>query len=399
MCDELAVVQGGRIVVPQGVGAVRRTELRADDPRRLPHASPGFVPEEMEQAMNGDPVLVFDGHNDTLLKLERAAREGIGLDFASGSKGLDIDLPRARASGLAGGFFAMFTPAMENGQFANFDRTDHGRYAPVARQDALDFTLAMFARMRRLAAELPDDLAICGSAAELDAAMGEGRLAILPHIEGAECIDTNLDALEVLYAAGLRSLGPVWSRPNAFAHGAPIYIGEPYDPDAGLTDAGRALVRECEALGVMIDLSHLNEGGFWDVAQMTTRPLVATHSNAHALSPCPRNLTDDQLRAIAESGGVVGLNFNVGFLRADCSNDRDTPIETMLRHLDHLLDHLGEDGVALGSDYDGCTLPLEIGDVTGLPRLVAAMRQAGYGEDLIDRICRRNWLNLLARSI
>jgi membrane dipeptidase len=349
--------------------------------------------------MSGDLVPVFDGHNDTILKLERTARMGAPLDFAAGAEPLDIDLPRARAAGFAGGFFAMFTPAMENGEFVVFDRTDHRRYAPVGRAEALDFTLAMFARLRRLAAELPDDLALCGSAAEAEAQMGQGRLAIIPHIEGAECIDTNLDALEVLHAAGLRSLGLVWSRPNAFAHGAPIYMGESYDAQAGLTDAGRALVRECEALGIMIDLSHLNEGGFWDVARMARKPLVATHSNARALSACPRNLTDDQLKAVRDSGGVVGLNFNVGFLRADCADDPDTPIETLLRHLDHLIEHLGEEGVALGSDYDGCTLPLEIGDVTGLPRLVAATRQAGYGEALIGRICHRNWLDLLARTI
>jgi membrane dipeptidase len=349
--------------------------------------------------MSGELVPVFDGHNDTILKLVRAARKGEAMDFAGGAEALDIDLPRARASGFAGGFFAMFTPAMENGEFVRFDRTDHRRYATVPRAEALDFTLAMFARLRRLTAELPDDLAICGTAAEAEAEMGQGRIAIIPHIEGAECIDTGLDALEVLYGAGLRSLGLVWSRPNAFAHGAPIYMGEPYDPEAGLTDAGRALVRECNAMGVMIDLSHLNEGGFWDVARLSTSPLVATHSNAHALSACPRNLTDYQLKAVRESGGVVGLNFNVGFLRSDCADDADTPIETMLRHLDHLVEHLGEEGVALGSDFDGCTLPLEIRDVTGLPRLVAAMRQAGYGDELIDRICRRNWLDLLARTI
>ncbi len=346
-----------------------------------------------------ETVAVFDGHNDTILKLERAAREGEALDFAGGAQDLDIDLPRARASGFAGGFFAMFTPALDNGEIVSFDRGDPRRYATVDRLAALDFTLAMFARMRRLAAELPDDLEICGSAAEISNAIEAGRLAVLPHVEGAECIDGNLDALEVLHAAGLRSLGLVWSRPNAFAVGAPIYGDESYDADSGLTPAGRALVRECEALGVMVDLSHLNEGGFWEVARMAGKPLVATHSNARALSPCPRNLTDDQLRAVAESGGVVGLNFNVGFLRQDCLNRPETPIETMLRHLDHMLGILGEEGVALGSDYDGCTLPNEIGDVTGLVRLVAAMRQAGYGEELIGKICRRNWLELLARTI
>jgi membrane dipeptidase len=342
---------------------------------------------------------VFDGHNDTLLKLERAARNGEAVDFAGGDATLDIDLPRARASSLAGGFFAMFTPSFANGEMIAFDQDDTRRYGPVDRQVALDFTMAMFARMRRLAAELPDDLALCGSAEDVAAEMKTRRLAILPHIEGAECIDTGLDTLEILHAAGLRSLGLVWSRPNAFAHGAPIYMGESYDPQAGLTDAGRALVRECNAMGVMIDLSHLNEGGFWDVAKLSQKPLVATHSNAHALSSCPRNLTDDQLKAVRESEGVVGLNFNVSFLRADCEDNLDTPIETMLRHLDHLVEHLGEGGVALGSDFDGCSLPLEIRDVTGLPRLVSAMRQAGYGEALIARICHRNWLDLLARTI
>lgn len=344
-------------------------------------------------------VPVFDGHNDTVLKLERAARRGEPLDFAAGAHELDIDLPRAREAGFAGGFFAMFTPALDRGEIVSFDRADPRRYAPVERREALDFTLAMFARLRRLAAELPDDLALCGSAAEIRNAMEAGRMAVLPHIEGAECIDEGLNALEVLHAAGLRSLGLVWSRPNAFAVGAPIYADEAHDAESGLTDAGRALVRECEALGVMIDLSHLNEGGFWEVARMARRPLVATHSNAHALSPCPRNLTDDQLRAVADSGGVVGLNFNAGFLRADCADKPDLPMETLLGHLDHMLAILGEEGVALGSDFDGCTLPAEIGDVGGLPRLVAAMRQAGYGEELIGKICHQNWLELLARTI
>lgn len=349
--------------------------------------------------MIDDLVPVFDGHNDTILKLECAAREGEEIDFAAGAETLDIDLPRARLSGLAGGFFAMFTPAFDNGEMVRFDQDDPRRYRPVDRQVALDLTLAMFARMRRLAAELPDDLALCRSADDIAAAMAQGRLAILPHIEGAECIDTGLDTLEVLHGAGLRSLGLVWSRPNAFAQGAPIYRGESYDSQAGLTDAGRALVRECEAMGVMIDLSHLNEGGFWEVAKLAKKPLVATHSNAHALSPCPRNLTDDQLKAVRESGGLVGLNFNAAFLRADCEDNLDTPLTTMIRHLDHLIEHLGEDGVALGSDFDGCSLPLEIRDVTGVPRLVAAMRQAGYGEPLIARICHQNWLDLLARTI
>jgi membrane dipeptidase len=157
-------------------------------------------------------------------------------------------------------------------------------------------------------------------------------------------------------------------------------------------------VRACEALGILVDTAHMTQTAFWDTARIATRPLVASHSNAHALSPNARNLTDRQLDAIAETGGLVGLNFHAAFLRADCAGDPDTPLETCIRHLDHLLGRLGERGVALGSDLDGCDPPVALADVSGLPRLVEAMRRAGYGEALIARICRENWLDLLERS-
>lgn len=345
--------------------------------------------------MDASIVSVFDGHNDTIMKLERAHRLGGDTGFVAGNPALDIDLPRARQSGFAGGLFAMYTPSRLANLAAPYIHGEPANYLPVPQRDALAFTLAMFARMRRLAAEHPGELAICSSVPEIRAAMDAGRLAIVPHIEGAECIDTDLNALEILHAAGLASLGPVWSRPNAFGDGAPMDAQPTLEPGAGLTDAGRALIRECNRLHIQIDLSHLTETGFWDVARLSSAPLVASHSNVHRLSPSARNLTDDQMQAVAESGGLVGLNFNVGFLRADCG-EADVPIAEMLRHIDHMLEILGEDGVALGSDYDGCQLPQEIGDVTGLPRLVAAMRQAGYGETLIGKICRENWLRVLA---
>lgn len=344
-------------------------------------------------------VTVFDGHNDTLLKLELAGRRSTPFDFTvENGADLDIDLPRALKSGFGGGFFAMFSPKTDGKLDADFDPGDPTHFEPVSQARALEITLAMFARMRRLARTHAAQLALTRSTAEIRAAMAEGRIAILPHIEGAECIDPDLAILEVLHAAGLRSLGLVWSRPNIFGHGAPMDAQPDLDPGEGLTDAGRALVRACNELGIMIDLSHLTERGFWDVAEISQHPLVATHSNTHAISPSARNLTDDQLRAVAETGGVVGLNFNCSFLRPDCADDTDVPITLMLRHIDHMLEILGEEGVALGSDYDGCLLPAEIKDVTGLPRLIAGMRQAGYGEALITKICRENWLNVLDRT-
>jgi membrane dipeptidase len=250
-----------------------------------------------------------------------------------------------------------------------------------------------------MARERPDALRICRSAAEIGEAEAAGAIAAILHIEGAEAIGPGLGELEVLYAAGLRSLGPVWSRPNVFGFGIPFRF--PGDPDEGpgLTAAGRELVRACNRLGIVFDLSHLNAAGFRDVARLSDKPLVATHSNAHAIAPASRNLTDAQLDAIAESRGVVGLNYAVGFLRDDGRRVADTGLTVLIRHLDHLLGRLGEDGVALGSDFDGALIPREIGDAAGLPALVGAMRQAGYGEALIEKICWRNWVGVLARTI
>jgi membrane dipeptidase len=229
--------------------------------------------------------------------------------------------------------------------------------------------------------------------------MDGDRLAAVFHIEGAEAIDSGLDTLEVLYAAGLRSLGIVWSRPNAFGHGVPFRFPSSPDIGPGLTDAGRALVKACNRLGILIDLSHLNEKGFRDVAALSDAPLVATHSNVHALSPHARNLTSWQLGAIRETGGIVGLNFAPGFLRDDGRMTSATDLEVMLRHVDALVEALGEDGVGLGSDFDGAVVPAAIGDAAGLPVLLDALLSRGYGRELVEKIAWKNWLSMLERTI
>ena len=233
---------------------------------------------------------------------------------------------------------------------------------------------------------------------ELEDCLKNGVLASILHFEGAEPIDTNLDALEVFYKAGLRSIGLVWSRPNAFATGVPFAFPHSPDTGPGLSDAGRALVRACNQLKVMIDLSHLNEKGFWDVAALSDAPLVATHSNVHNICPVTRNLTDKQLDAIKESDGMVGLNFAVSFLREDGTNDADTPISLMVRHIDYLVERLGIDRVGFGSDFDGARIPKEIGDVTGLPKLLDALRAAGYDDAALRKLAYENWVRILHKT-
>lgn len=346
------------------------------------------------------PIPFFDGHNDTLLKLLEAEGPGKERLFIEGMPGAHLDLPRAKSAGMAGGFFAIFPPPLKGNLASAVGSASDpkaGLPAELGIPDAQAVTLAMAAILMRI--EQAGGVAICRDAAAVRAAVAMGTMAAVLHIEGAEAIDPDFYALDVLYAAGLRSIGLVWSRANAFGTGVPFRY--PADPDIGpgLTDAGKALVRECNARGVMIDLSHLNAAGFRDVAAISRHPLVATHSNVHAISPHARNLVDWQLAAIAESKGVVGLNYATGFLRPDGVMRADTEIEVMVRHVDALVEALGEDGVALGSDFDGALIPAAIGDVTGVPKLLQALLDKGYGAELVGKIAMGNWVGMIERTM
>jgi membrane dipeptidase len=356
----------------------------------------------MTSANEPSPVIpVFDGHNDMLLRLATKYSQVPEEQFARGDGSGHIDLPRAKAGGFAGGFFAMFPPPLAMPDMSK----DMGvssydlRLPPMLPLDAAQAsTIAMTSIMLRLERAFPEAIAVCRTVDNIRDAMSAGKIAAVLHIEGAEAIDPDLAMLDVLYAAGLRSLGLVWSRPNIFAHGVPFRFPGLPDTGPGLTEAGRSLVAACNSRGIIIDLSHLNEQGFWDVAAITTAPLVATHSNVHALCPSTRNLTTRQLDAICESRGVVGLNFASCFLRPDGAMRSDTSLDFVVRHLDALLERLGEDGVALGSDFDGAVIPAEIGSVAGLPKLMDRLRMAGYSDALLRKIAHQNWLSVLERT-
>ena len=340
----------------------------------------------------------FDGHNDTLLKLLEAPGEEKERPFIEGMAGAHIDLPRAQAAGMKGGFFAIFPPPLKGnlGTAVASAATSDGTLPPeLGLADAQAATFAMASILMRL--ERAGAVAICRNAGELAAAVAAGGLASILHIEGAEAIDTDFRTLDVLYGAGLRSIGIVWSRANAFGTGVPFRHNADPDIGPGLTDAGKELLRACNRLGVMIDLSHLNAAGFRDVAAISDHPLVATHSNVHAISPHARNLVDWQLAAIRESGGMVGLNYATGFLRPDGQMRADTEMETMVRHVDALVEALGEDGVGLGSDFDGALIPAAIGDVTGVQTLLSALLEKGYGRARVEKIAMGNWVRMVGR--
>lgn len=334
---------------------------------------------------------IFDGHNDLLLRLWlNDAPDPVAL-FLDHTLDGHLDLKRMRQGGFAGGLFAVFIPP------ASYMPQLKPNAAPQP-HDALAITHAQIALLQRIESQSAGRAKICRSAAEIEACIEQRVLAMVLHIEGAEAIDGSLSQLDALYQAGLRSIGPLWNLPNQFGVGVTgDFPGSP-DSGDGLTDAGLALLRACNQKKMVIDLSHMNEKAFWQTAQYSDAPLVATHSNVHALCPQPRNLTDKQLAAIAESNGFVGVNFGNAFLRADGKRDKSTALGEIVRHLDYLLEKLGADGVGFGSDFDGISVPDALGDVSGLPLLIEAMSAAGYSRALTEKIAWRNWLDVLKRS-
>lgn len=212
-----------------------------------------------------------------------------------------------------------------------------------------------------------------------------GKAAALLSIEDAALIGCDPAALETAAAWGVQFINITWNHRN-------LLSGSCADtPEQGLTDRGRAFVREAERLGIRMDVSHLSERGFWDLAEMAERPIVASHSNSAALWPHRRNLTDDQFRAVAASGGVVGLNVYQDFL-----GEPGAGIPVFIAHLEHFLELGGEDAVGLGTDFDGCA-PVCAGleDIGAMPRLWEALCARGYSGELLRKLFFENWLRVL----
>ncbi len=357
--------------------------------------------------MAAAPVVpVIDGHNDIL---SRGYRDE-DYNFVTGAKAGHLDLEGALASGFAGGFFAIYIPstAADEARKTSFQgnlSTPGAIPLGRAQRAALD----MFSRLRRYAEESEGRLVLVRRPEDLEGAVESHRdrtprgrtprVAAVCHMEGAEAIDSRLRALDLYYEAGLRSLGLVWSRTNRFATGVPFAFDRSPDIGPGLTRAGRELVARCNRLGVLIDLSHLNAAGFWDVAKHSKAPLVASHSNAWSLCKSSRNLTDEQLSAIRDSDGLVGINFGVPFLRGDGGREEDTPLSLIADHLEYVADRVGIDRVGFGSDFDGVLIPKALGGVRGLPALIELLRERGWTAPEVEKIAHGNWLRVFRTTV
>jgi membrane dipeptidase len=328
-------------------------------------------------------IPIVDGHNDALLRVWR--RGGSLLDRGDGH----LDLARMEEGGIAVGLFAVFVPGSD-------DEPDDPRAAIVLTADGYEVPYEEplpFERAVRVADELVSiaerELTLVRSVDELR--LDAGPLAIL-HFEGAEPIDPSLANLGDWYDRGLRSLGVVWSRQNAFAHGVPFrYPGTP-DTGPGLTSAGEALILACNELRILVDLAHATERTFFDVARITEAPLVVSHSAAHAISPIPRNLTDAQLGAVRDSGGLVGVLFDTVMTRPDGDLVVDTPLAVVASHIEYLAERMGVEHVALGSDFDGCFPPAGLSDAS---KMQAIFAELDWSDEELAALAHGNWLRVL----
>jgi len=330
-------------------------------------------------------IPVVDGHNDALL---RVWRSGESLREHGGGH---LDLPRMREGGIAAGFFAIFVPEddLEDDPRSKVVPTDDGWDVPF--DEPLAFERASSVA-HELAAIAERDLTLVRTVADLERCLDGGEPGAILHLEGAEPIEPGLGNLDGWIERGLRSLGIVWSRPNAFGCGVPFHYPGTPDVGPGLTDAGRDLVRACNERGVMLDLAHLNERGFFDVAALSDAPLVVSHSAAHALAPMPRSLTDAELDAIGDSGGLVGVVFDTVMTRSDGELVFDTGLDVIAEHIEYISERIGLDHVALGSDFDGCFPPSALDDASKMQALLDVL---GWSDDELTRLAHGNWLRVL----
>lgn len=329
----------------------------------------------MSVEMNREFPPVFDGHEDFITQMEPrgGGRPRPARDFLEESQYGHVDLPRAMRGGLGGCFTSIYL-------------TDER-----AEANALHYAMREISDVLRIAERSDGGFRVCRSVEEVRAAFSDGAFASVFMLEGADPISRDLKELRVFYEAGLRCLAPTWSRSTVFAHGVAFQGAL---PESGLTEAGRELVAECNRLGIILDVSHINPAGFADMLEASTQPVLATHSSVQAISPHVRNLDDHQIRALATQGGTIGINFAVMFLRGDMQNDPDTPMETIVEHFDHIVNLVGDEHVSFGTDFDGAGMPAVVGDATGLPVVLRALQDRGYSDDRLERICNGNFLRV-----
>jgi membrane dipeptidase len=306
-------------------------------------------------------AVVVDLHCDTILEIHSGQRR-----FDRRSTRGHIDLPRLREGGVDVQVFAIYVPPKMG-----------SRGPDRARELIRTFKKTITAH----AAQITHVTTVEG----IERAQRDGKVAAVLSIENGDALGGDVRLLDEFYGQGVRMLGLTWNPSNPLGDGA---LGRQH---GGLTDLGRAALRRMEELGIVPDASHLSEASFWHMMNATRGPVIASHSNAAGLHPHPRNLSDEQLRAIANRGGVVGINFYPGFLGAGT-------LARVLDHIDYMVKAMGIDHVAVGSDFDGIPqAPSGLEDASKMPNLTAGLHARGYTPEQIRKILGGNALRVFRR--
>jgi len=307
-------------------------------------------------------VICVDMHCDSV---SEAYKTGRSLAKPCGQG--HVDLPRLRQAGIKVQFFALFP-----------DRI----YYPGR-------TLQQVLRLLDYATEsFREDagITVIRTRQDLQHCLATETLGAVMTLEGGEPLEGEIRILRALYRLGVRGLGLTWNNRNELADG--VAEGQ---TGGGLTRLGRQVVQEMNRLGMIIDVSHLSEPGFWDVLELSSAPVIASHSNCSAVWDHPRNLTDRQIKAIAEQRGVVGISLVPQFV-----GPQGAGLSALIEHIDHICSLVGDEYVGFGSDFDGLKdLICGVNDVTDFPALVDGLRGRGYSQEAVARICGRNCLRVL----
>jgi membrane dipeptidase len=308
---------------------------------------------------------IIDGHCDALYKLWKNER----LNFNELSGDLHVSLPELRQSGVALQSFALYIPPT------------------VPRPQMFYETLKCIQIFYQQVIRNEEELYVIQKADDLNR-IGQGKIGALLTLEGLDPVIGDSLYLQTLYRLGVRSIGFTWNQANLAADG----VGE--SRGGGLTDWGKEVVGLCNSLGMMLDVSHLSENGFWQMMELSSKPLMASHSNVYDLCPHPRNLKADQIEALIGSDGMIGVTFVPMFV-----HPTNPSIDVLLRHIEYICERGGADRLGLGSDFDGITTTLEGLESSGrYPNLVDRLLKL-YPESIVEGICYKNWLKFYDQQL
>lgn len=312
--------------------------------------------------------IVIDTHSDFIWKVFDK-----GVDFKNETNSIQSDLPRLKAGGVDVQVFAVWIPMSQ-----------------VKR--SYSFTISQIDKLREIAAENSSEFELAKTYDDIIRITNEKKVCGLIGIEGGTAVEKNIDNINSFSDAGVRYIGLTWNNSNSIATSARDATER--GKKGGLTEFGFEVVKRMNETGIIVDVSHLSEAAFWDVIETSTMPVIASHSDCYSINPHYRNLTDEQIKAIAEKDGYIGINFYDKFL----DKNSNATIENVVEHIDYIKNLVGVDYIGLGADFDGgISPPAELKDASCYPELTKRLVEKGYTNDDIRKILGLNFLRVFKK--